>query len=115
MIFCSVMQPIKCWFLIFICVGTFNNSNGTGPMIDKAHLKLEPTCGEMPQTIRKHGGNRISNSLPSSKRYPWVIKVIRTAKKRRYATNCWRVWRNHHIQAVNMILKPCIIQNSYLA
>jgi len=70
--------------LLLMCIRTFHYSNGTNdPRIDSEHQTLEPNCGETwemqhREKFRKHGGNRISNSLPSENRYPWVINVIRT-------------------------------------
>ena len=74
-----------------MCIRTFHYSNGINdPRIDSEHQTLEPNCGETWETQHreknpKHGGNRISNSLPSVNRYPWVIKIIRTIKNANHA------------------------------
>jgi len=59
----------------------FHNSRGLEPRIDPQHSTVYPNCGKKPPVIRKHGGSRISNSVLSTERYPWVIKTIRTFKK----------------------------------
>ena len=52
------------------------------PRINKDHLSMVPTCGEIPDDSQA----RISNTSPSDKRYPWVIQVIRTVSDAQ--TNC---------------------------
>ena len=77
---CCSIKPITVWIYLFLCINMFHISNELEPKIDPQHKLKYPNCGIKPQRIRKHGGNRISNSVLSKDRYPWVIKVVRTVR-----------------------------------
>jgi hypothetical protein len=77
---CCLFKPIRVWIYLFVSIRTFHNSNGLEPRIDPQHEIQYPNCGIKPQGTHKHGGSRMSNSVLSKDRYPWVIKVIRTFK-----------------------------------
>ena len=80
MVLClGLIQSTRGWIYLLLFVETLHSSTFQ-PKIDEQYEKAYPDCGKKTPRIRKRGGSRISNSVLSEDRYPWVITVIRTYK-----------------------------------